>query len=107
MWTIKARELMLEAMHEASINGATLILFEGAREIARIDIPEPATRLENGSLIFNETETIALDRGRPDNATISVSELVLLELNIPDELLIEPADIVPGALIQIKEILIQ
>lgn len=107
MWTIKARELMLEAMHEASINGATLILFEGAREIVRIDIPEPATRLENGALIFSEAEAVALDRGRPDRAEISANNIVLLELNIPDELLIEPADIVPGALIQIKEILIQ
>lgn len=107
MWTIKARELMLQAMNEAAAPGVLLVLFEGQQEVARIEIPEPATRIENGSLIFNEAEAVALDRGRPDRAEISAKDLVLLELNIPDELLIEPADIVPGALIQIKDILIQ
>lgn len=107
MWTIKARELMLQAMNEIAAPGVVVSVFDGTQLIVSIDINEPATRIESGALIFSEAEAISTESGLATRVEISAGGSVLLELVAPDEIQVEPSQIVPGSMVQIKSLLIQ
>lgn len=107
MWTVRARELMLEGIHQHTKSGAVVELFEGNRSLITLEIEGPATAIEGGALVFSQAEKMALQSGTPNRATISAGGVVLLELIVPRELEISPLDLVPGAMVQIKSIVIQ
>lgn len=107
MWTIEAREMMLNSINNSTKNGATIELFENNSSLIVIDIEAPASRIENGALIFSEAESLALVKGIADRAQISANGIVLLDLLVPDELLVMPEAIVPGSTVRAKSIVIQ
>lgn len=107
MWTIEARESMLQGIFDQIKDGAKLVFFVNNNELLTIDMLAPVAEIQNGSLVFNVVEGISLNAGVPTHAILSANDVDLLNLPIPDVLKLEPADVIAGSVIKVEGFIIQ
>lgn len=108
MWTVKGKESLLNGANEALRPGAKVELFAEGVSLCVINVPFPASHVENGMLVLATGEALALVRGTADRAEISGENgVVLIELSVPDEMVVEPVEIIPGAMVAIKSVVIK
>lgn len=107
MWTIEAREAMLQAIFDQIKDGAKLVFFVNSKELLAVDMPEPAAEIQNGAIIFNDSEGISSQSGTPTHAILSANGMDLLNLPIPDVLKLEPVDVVAGSIVKVERFIIQ
>jgi len=107
MWTIEARELMLQGIFNHIKDGAKLVFFVDNDELLTIDMPTPVAETQNGSIIFNEAENISLKTGTPTHAILSANDIDLLILPIPDILKLEPSNVIADSIVKTERFIIQ
>lgn len=108
MWSLKAREIMLNAINDSLKGGAKLVFYVKTAPLFTVNMPPPVAAVEGGALVFNAAEGISDKNGTPTRATLVTSEDVeLLDLPIPDVLELDPADIIEGSIVRIKKFIIQ
>lgn len=107
MWTIEAREIMLQGILDQMKDGAKLIFYFGNEEISYIDLISPVAILQNGSLIFNESEGLSKKTGTPDHALLVANDVVLLDMKIPEIINLDPSEIIAGSTVHINRFIIR
>lgn len=105
MWTIEAREALLNGINEKLKDGSTLSFFVNDEHLFDLAMLPP--KIESGALIFEETEVVSTGSGNPTRAVLSADNVNLLELSIPDDLQLVPAEVINGSTITLKRFAIQ
>lgn len=107
MWTIEAREMMLNGIFDQIKDGAQLVFFVNDEELLVVDMPAPVAEIKNGLLIFNEAEGVSAKSGTPTHAVLTSESINLISLPIPDVLKFEPSDVIAGSVIKVERFIIQ
>lgn len=107
MWTIEAREAMLQAIFDQIKDGAKLVFFVNSKELLTVDMPVPVAEIQNGAIIFNYSEGLSSQSGTPTHAVLTSEGINLLSLPIPDVLKLEPSDVIAGSVIKVERFIIQ
>lgn len=107
MWTVEARESMLQGIFDQIKGGAKLVFFVDKKELLTVELNAPVAELQNGSIIFNQAESISEISGTPTHAILSANDIDLLNLPIPDVLKLDPADVIAGSIVEIERFIIQ
>lgn len=107
MWSIEAREAMLHSIFDQIKDGAKLVFFVNNKELFTIDLPAPVAEIQNGAMIFNQAEGLSSKSGTPTHAILSTNDAILLNLPIPDVLLLDPIDVIAGSVVRIERLIIQ
>lgn len=105
MWTANGKNAQAQGVFDQVKNGSTLVYYSNNEEIFTLKIP--SAELQNGIIIFHSAETVSLKSGRPNRAVLSGNNGALMELSVPDELSLDPIDVVAGAVIKIERLMIQ
>ena len=107
MWTIEAREEMLQAIFDKIKDGAKLVFFVNDEELLIVDMPAPVAEIQNGAIIFNTAEGVSSRSGTPTHAFLLARDIALLNLPIPDVLKLEPSDVIAGSVIKVERFIVQ
>lgn len=105
MWTTNGKNAQVQGVFDQVKNGATIVYYFNNEEIFTLEIPSAI--LQNGIIIFQPAETISLNSGRPNRAVLSGNSGPLMELLVPEELSLDPQDVIAGAVIKIERLMIQ
>ena len=107
MWTGEGRKIYLQALFDKIKDGAEMRYYSGDVELCAIKLTAPVAVLENSAIIFNYAEAVAVGRGTADKAMLRVENTDILELKIPDNMTLEPREVLPGAIIKLDDFIIQ
>lgn len=107
MWSIEARNSMLQGIFDQIKDGAKLVFFVDKKELLTVDLNAPVAEMQNGAIILNEAEAISKTSGTPTHAILSANDVDLLNLPIPDILKLDPVDVIAGSIIKTERFIIQ
>lgn len=107
MWTIEAREMMLQAILDQIKDGAKLVFFVDSHQLLTVDLKAPVATIQNGAIIFNAAEDVSTQSGTPTHAILTAKGTDLLNLPIPNVLSLTPRDVIAGSVIKVERFVIQ
>lgn len=107
MWTVEAREAMLQGIFDQINDGASLVFFVNDRQLLTIDLTAPVATIQNGAIIFNTAEGISTQSGTPTHAILAAKGVNLLNVPIPDVLVLTPGEVIAGSVIVVERFIIQ
>ena len=107
MWTNNGRKIYIQALFDKIKEGAEIRYYAGDVELCVIELTTPVAVLENSAIVFNYAEAVAVGRGTADKAVLHIENTDILELKIPDDMALEPREVLPGAIIKLDDFIIQ
>lgn len=107
MWTIEARESMLQSIFDQIKDGAKLVFFVNDHQLLTVELKVPVASIQNGAIIFNAAEDVSTQSGTPTHAILTAKGTDLLNLPIPDVLSLIPRDVIAGSVIKVERFIIQ